>query len=110
MLAYLFEHVVEEAQPCADIAFASAVNVQPDVNIRLLGSASDLSLALTGKEYLGDFLPCHTVASQYQCLASKVLSQLGIRFPVANDIAVGKVVLLRVHIFGEHSCTGFPHR
>ena len=52
MLAYLFQHVVEESQSGMDMAGAVSVQVHPDTDVGFLGFADYLGGAFTGKEKL----------------------------------------------------------
>lgn len=56
MLAYLFQHVVEESQSGMDMAGAVSVQVHPDTDIGFLSLAAYLGSTFTGKEKL-----CHAV-------------------------------------------------
>ena len=102
MLAYLFEHVVEEAKASLYVALACAVEVYAHGDVCFLGGASNLHYTFASKEYLGYLLPSQSVLAQYQGLAAKVLSQLGVSLPVAYDERVGEVILRVVDIVLEH--------
>ena len=72
VLAYLFKHVVEEAQSCLYVTVAVAVEVDLDVDVGFLGGALDFCSAFAGKQQLGNLGPSHAVASEDKCLASDV--------------------------------------
>ena len=107
MLAYLFEHVVEEAQASLYVALASAVEVYAHGDVCFLGSASNLHYTFASEENLGYLLPSQSVLAQYQGFATKVLSQLGVSLPVAYDERVGEVILRVVDIVLEHTRARF---
>ena len=107
MLAYLFEHVVEEAQARVDVAFARAVEVQFDADVRFLCGAPGFGGALSGKQQFGYLVPRQSVFAQYESLAANVLGKLAVGVAVADDIAVGHVIFLVVHILAHKSSGRF---
>ena len=80
-----------------------------DEDISLFGGAFYLGDAVAGKENFGYLVPVHTVFAQYQALAAQVLGQLSVGFTVADDIAVGQVVLWIVDIVGQHAGARLSH-
>ena len=57
VLAYLFQHVVEEAQSGHDVTIPVAIQIQRYIYICLLGSATYFRCTLTGKEEFGHLIP-----------------------------------------------------
>ena len=57
VLAYLFQHVVEEAQSGRDVTMPVTIQIQGYVYICLLGSATYFRRTLTGKEEFGNLIP-----------------------------------------------------
>lgn len=104
--ANLVEHMVEETNARLDVGLSTTVEVQLHVDIRLAGGAPQFSFALSGENQLGNLLPSHTVAAQNQRLAPQILRKLGVGISVADDIAIGQVVLGIVHIFRQHTSSG----
>ena len=110
VLAYLFQHVVEETKTGRNVAFAAAIKIYLDVDIRLLGGALHFCDAVAGKENLGYLVPVHAVFSENQTLATQVLGKLGIGFTVADYITVCHIVGWVVDIFGQHARARLSHR
>ena len=103
MLGYLFEHVVEEAEPCGDVALACAVEAERDVDVGLFGGASHTGCALASEEELGYLIPRLDVVAEDEIFASEVEGELLVCLTVADDIAVGEVVFT-CHVTSEHGC------
>ena len=57
VLAYLLQHVVEEAQSGRDVTMPVTIQIQGYVYICLLGSATYFRRTLTGKEEFGNLIP-----------------------------------------------------
>ena len=57
VLAYLFQHVVEEAQSGRDVTMPVTIQIQGYVYICLLGSTTYFRRTLTGKEEFGNLIP-----------------------------------------------------
>ena len=57
MLAYLLQHVVEEAQSGRDVTMPVTIQIQGYVYICLLGSTTYFRRTLTGKEEFGNLIP-----------------------------------------------------
>ena len=73
VLAYLLQHVVEEAESGRDVAFAASVEVHLDVDVGFLGGALHLGDAVAGKEDFGYLVPVHAVLAEDEALAAQVL-------------------------------------
>ena len=109
VLAYLFQHVVEETKTGRDVAFATAIEIYLDVDIRFLGGALHLCDAVAGKENLGNLIPVHAVFSENQTLATQVFGKLGIGFTVTDYITVCHIVGRVIDVFGQHACARLSH-
>ena len=109
VLAYLLQHVVEETKTGRNVAFAAAIEIYLDVDIRLLGGALHLGNAVAGKENLSNLIPVHAVFSENQTLAAQIFCKLGIGFTVADYITVCHIVCRVVDVFGQHACARLSH-
>ena len=59
MFADLLKHVVKETQTGGDVATASAIKVDLDMDVGLLGGTLYLSRAFAGKQQFADLVPRH---------------------------------------------------
>ena len=110
MTANLLQHVVEESKACLNVAGARTVECKADSNVGLLRGASHAGTSLTVDDGLGSLLPAHFFG-QDNCLTTYILSQLAIGVAVADDVAIGNVVLLGVvHVFLHHTCARLASR
>ena len=109
MLAYLLEHVVEEAQPRADVGMAIAIEVDTHQHIGLVGDTMDLCRTLLADDQLGHLVPRQPVAPQDERTAPHVSSQLGVGIAVANDDARTHVVGRIVHVLLDHAGARLAH-
>lgn len=57
VFAYLFEHVVEEAEACGYIAFACAVEIDADVDVGLFCCSLYGGCAFAGEKEFADLVP-----------------------------------------------------
>ena len=119
VLAYLFEHVIEEAQTSRDVTLTASIQVYLNIYIGFLGSATYFSYPFTGKKELGYLIPIlgsqGTICFQaffYQCilivlqidgLATQVLRQLHIGVSVTNHKATSQIVFGIVEVFAQHA-------
>ena len=114
VLAYLLQHVVEEAQPGCYVAMTVAVEVYLDVDVGFLGSAAYLCGALSAKGYGSHLIPgaltAFWVLGDLQELTADVLGKQTVCLAVSDDVAVGNVVLGIVHVFLHQSGVGFAGR
>ena len=136
MTAYLFEHVVEEDEAGGDVATACAVEVEGDLDVGLLGDTAHAGTTLACEEEGGDGVPVFgdegamtvlvsgeaelillepfatlvggAVLGKEDALATEVLGKLDVGDAVADDVAVGEVVLGAIAFdeLGEHACAG----
>ena len=136
MTAYLLEHVVEETEASGNVATACAVEVEGDLDVGLLGDATHAGTTFASKEEGGDSVPVFgnegamavlmsgeaklmllepfaalvggAVLGKKDALATEVLGKLDVGDAVADDVAVGEVVLgaIAFNELGEHTCAG----
>ena len=57
MLAYLFQHMIEETKPGRDRCLSGSIQIPVHINIRLLRGTPYDSTTLASKQILGDFIP-----------------------------------------------------
>ena len=118
-----------------DITMSVAVQVQGYVDIGFFRSAAYFGLTLAGKKEFGNFVPIfgnkgadvlksftsrtsafgdrfqrRSVFLQKDGTAAQILCQFHICGAVADDEAIGKVVLRIIQVFGKHTGTGFAGR
>ena len=116
VLAYLFQHVVEEAQAGFDVAMTFSVEVDLDIDVCLVGCTPHLGCSLTTIGYLGSLVPrlgrerVGCVDIDLEKSASDVLGKQAVGIPVANHIAGWNVVVGMVHVFLYQTSIGFPSR
>lgn len=115
MLADLLEHVVEEAEACADDGMAGAIKIDLDVDIGFLGGASNFGPSFTGKEVGSNLVPIlgykrdtwilDVFLSEEDGLTTEVFGQLNIAHTVTNDEAVGKIIFRAIAFdeLGKHT-------
>ena len=73
------------------------------MDVGFFGCARNLCYAFTGKEYLGNLVPSHSVLAEDESLATQIVGQLAVGVAVSDDITVGKVVCLVVDILFKHT-------
>ena len=135
MLAYLFQHVIEETQSGMDVAGTVTIQIQRHENVRFLCCTAYFRFPFSGKKEFGNFIPIFRDKGTYlfqtfagssstfgfrfqQCSiilqknspATQVLSQFHIRRTVTDNETSGKIVLRIIQILRQHSCTWLPGR
>ena len=102
MFAYLFQHMVEEAQAGLHIGLAATIERHTHVDIGLMRHAMRLGRTLLANEQFGHLVPRHAVAVEYQGAAPHVACQLLVGLTVAYHVTATHVVGRVVHILLHH--------
>ena len=70
MLAYLFQHMVEEAEPGMNITMTVTVQIHSYVNIRFFRGTAYFRFPFTCKKKFSDFIPI------FRCQSTDILQAL----------------------------------
>ena len=118
MLAYLFQHVVEEAQAGSNVALSATIQIYFYQDVGLFRGATDGGTTFAGKQKFGHFVPiaCCQSANGFQLVAqqrivilqedgaaTQVLGKLHIGGAVANNETSSQIVGRIVDILGQHT-------
>ena len=103
VFANLLQHMVEESQSCADVAFARSVEVYLYPDVGLFRGAFHFGRTFSGKQQLGYFCPCYALIAKNKRFTTDVLGKLTVGFAVADNVRVCYIVLWIVDIFLNQS-------
>ncbi|MNN37796.1 hypothetical protein D3C81_1517590 [compost metagenome] len=87
----LIQHVIEEADAGLDLAAAFAIQPDVDVNLRFLGHAVNLCMAIALGQLASNFFPTQSATLIAQPLNTHILSQLHVGRTIAYHVAVNGI-------------------